>query len=59
VVWVQPGTVYLKQTLQFRTPVLVGQRLHAAVNVKRVSSRRCCSIPATRVRVASLTVPTW
>mmetsp|Transcript_36393 Transcript_36393/g.50567 ORF Transcript_36393/g.50567 Transcript_36393/m.50567 type:complete len:173 (+) Transcript_36393:65-583(+) len=36
----QPGAVYLKQTLQFRQPLLVGEKVRASVKVLKRSGRR-------------------
>eukprot|EP00242_Pyramimonas_sp_CCMP2087_P008836 CAMPEP_0198227386 /NCGR_PEP_ID=MMETSP1445-20131203/109043_1 /TAXON_ID=36898 /ORGANISM="Pyramimonas sp., Strain CCMP2087" /LENGTH=128 /DNA_ID=CAMNT_0043907423 /DNA_START=403 /DNA_END=789 /DNA_ORIENTATION=- len=36
----QPGAIYLKQTLQFRSPVLVGETVQATVTVSKISGRR-------------------
>ncbi|KAG2430435.1 hypothetical protein HXX76_009959 [Chlamydomonas incerta] len=35
-----PGTVYASQTLRFRSPALVGERVTATVTVRKVSGRR-------------------
>mmetsp|Transcript_12602 Transcript_12602/g.26590 ORF Transcript_12602/g.26590 Transcript_12602/m.26590 type:complete len:187 (+) Transcript_12602:47-607(+) len=36
----QPGAMYLKQTLRFRTPVIVGETVQATVKVEKISGRR-------------------
>ena len=51
-----PGTVYMKQTLEFRAPVRAGDTVHATVTVrelmlekKRVSLETVCTVRGTVV----------
>jgi 3-hydroxybutyryl-CoA dehydratase len=51
-----PGTIYLRQLLEFRAPVRIGQTVHARVSVLAVDRERCRVTLGTVCRVGETVV---